>query len=164
VHVKSPGAQKARALLAARKLLQTKASDVELSIRGLLRGFGLKMGEVSQGQFAARVEELVSGHAMLQPVLVGVLQARQALRRGFAALHRRVLAIVRQDAVCRRVLITAPGAILEPPAFSRRTRRAQGRCDSGGKPSCGTGGKKRDRDDPNHLCDRRRPRRARLSY
>jgi transposase len=109
VHVKSPGAQEVRALLVARKLLQTKAIDVELSIRGLLRGFGLKMGEVSQGQFAARVEELVSGHAMLQPVFAALLQARTALRREFNALHRRVLAIVRQDGVCRRVLMTAPG-------------------------------------------------------
>lgn len=109
VHVKSPSAQEVRALLAARKLLQKKAIDVELSIRGLLRGFGLKMGKVSQGQFAARVEELVSGHATLQPVFAALLQARAGLRREFNTLHRRVLAIVRQDAVCRRVLMTAPG-------------------------------------------------------
>jgi len=43
VHAKSPAAQEVRALLVARKLLQTKLLDVEFSIRGILRGFGLKM-------------------------------------------------------------------------------------------------------------------------
>jgi transposase len=54
VHAKSPAAQEVRALLVARKLLQTKLLDVEFSIRGILRGFGLKIGEVSKGRFAAR--------------------------------------------------------------------------------------------------------------
>jgi transposase len=49
VHCKSPPAQEVRALLAARKQLQAKMRDVELSLRGLLRGFGLKVGEVSKG-------------------------------------------------------------------------------------------------------------------
>jgi transposase len=56
VHAKSPAAQEIRALLVARKLL-----DVELSIRGILRGFGLKMGEVSKARFVPRVRELVAG-------------------------------------------------------------------------------------------------------
>jgi transposase len=48
VHCKSPPAQEVRALLVARKQLQAKMRDVELSLRGLLRGFGLKVGESSQ--------------------------------------------------------------------------------------------------------------------
>ena len=44
VHCKSPPAQEVRALLVARKQLQAKMRDVELSLRGLLRGFGLKVG------------------------------------------------------------------------------------------------------------------------
>ena len=43
VHCKSPPAQEVRALLMARKQLQAKMRDVELSLRGLLRGFGLKV-------------------------------------------------------------------------------------------------------------------------
>src|SRR5689334_21191288 len=54
VHRKSPPAQEVRALLVGRKLLQGKLLDVELSIRGILRGFGLKLGEVSKGRFADR--------------------------------------------------------------------------------------------------------------
>src|SRR5687768_16214616 len=44
VHCKSPRVQEVRALLVGRKLLQSKLLDVELSIRGILRGFGLKVG------------------------------------------------------------------------------------------------------------------------
>jgi len=108
VHRKSPGSQEVRALLVGRKLLQNKLRDVELSVRGVLRGFGLKVGEVSKGQFAARVRELVAGHAMLEAVTTAMLSAREALRAEFMTLHKRVLAIVRADPVCRQ-LMTAPG-------------------------------------------------------
>jgi transposase len=108
VHRKSPDAQEVRALLAGRKLLQAKLRDVELSIRGLLRGFGLKVGEVSKGRFAARVRELAAGQPMLERVVGPMLRARDALRSEYLTLHRAVLAIVREDAVCRR-LMTVPG-------------------------------------------------------
>ena len=49
VHNKSAPSQEVRALLVARKQLQTKMRDVELSLRGLLRGFGLKVGESARG-------------------------------------------------------------------------------------------------------------------
>src|SRR3979490_710439 len=42
VHCKSIGAQETRTLLTARKLVQSKLRDVENSLRGILRGFGLK--------------------------------------------------------------------------------------------------------------------------
>src|SRR6187455_1768628 len=62
VHCKSVPAQEVRALLAGRKLLLGKLSDVELSMRGLLRGFGLKVGEVSKVRFEMRIRELIAGH------------------------------------------------------------------------------------------------------
>jgi transposase len=108
VHRKSPDAQEVRALLVGRKLLQGKLRDVELSIRGILRGFGLKVGEVSKAKFAARVRELAAGHEMLEMVTGAMLTAREGLLAEFMRLHRRMLAIVRADAVCRR-LMTAPG-------------------------------------------------------
>jgi transposase len=108
VHCKSAPAQEVRALLAARKQLQAKMRDVELSLRGLLRGFGLKVGEISKGQFAARVRTLVAGHTMLERIAEAMLQAREALRVEFGKLHRAMLAIVRGDEVCRR-LMTVPG-------------------------------------------------------
>ena len=108
VHRKSPDAQEVRALLVGRKLLQAKLRDAEPSIRGILRGFGLKVGEVSKGRFAARANELVAGHEMLEAVIGAMLRAREGLRAEYQVLHRAVLAIVREDAVCRR-LMTVPG-------------------------------------------------------
>src|SRR5918998_6954751 len=108
VHRKSPPAREVRALPVGRKLLQGKLLDVELSIRGILRGFGLKLGIVSKGRFAARVRELVAGQPTLERVAEPMLRAREALRSEYLALHRAVLAIVREDAACRR-LMTVPG-------------------------------------------------------
>ena len=108
VHCKSPPAQEVRALLAGRKLLQCKLLDVELSIRGILRGFGLKVGMVSKGRFAMRIRELVTGQPMLERVIEPMLRAREALRAEYHALHRAMLGIVRDNATCRR-LMTVPG-------------------------------------------------------
>lgn len=108
VHCKSPPSQDVRALLVARKLLLGKVIDVELGIRGLLRGFGLKMGPVSTGRFTARVRELAAGQPMLEAVTEAMLRARDALRAEVNALHRKVLDIVRTDEICRR-LMTVPG-------------------------------------------------------
>src|ERR671932_345048 len=131
VHRKSPPAQEVRALLVGRKLLQAKLLDVELGIRGLLRGFGLKLGEVSKGRFAARVRELATGQPMLERVVEPMLRARDALRSEYLTLHRVVLAIVREDAVCRR-LMSVPGvgalvavtfvSAVDDPARFRRSR------------------------------------------
>ena len=129
VHCKSLPAQEVRALLVGRKLLQGKLLDVELSIRGILRGFGLKLGEVSRGRFAARVHELVAGQPMLERVVEPMLRAREVLRTEYQVLHRAVLAIVREDAVCRRLMgvpgvgplvaITFTSAVDDPARFGR---------------------------------------------
>ena len=108
VHRKAVPAQELRALLVGRKLLQAKLLDVEGAIRGILRGFGLKVGVTTKPRYAARIRELVAGHAMLERVVEPMLRARDALRTEFAGLHRQLLALVRGDAVCRR-LMTAPG-------------------------------------------------------
>jgi transposase len=108
VHVKAPMVQEIRALLTARKLLVAKLRDVESSIRGILRGFGLKVGAVGKGRFEARVRELASGHAMLERVTGPLLRARAALRAEYATLHRELLRTVREDEVCGR-LMTVPG-------------------------------------------------------
>ena len=55
VHCKSLPAQEVRALLTTRKLLQAKRHDVEMSLRGVLRGFGLKVGPTTPKTFAGRV-------------------------------------------------------------------------------------------------------------
>jgi transposase len=66
------------------------------------------VGEVSRGKFAARVRELAAGQVMLETVTEAMLTAREGLLAEFMTLHRRMLALARADAVCRR-LMSAPG-------------------------------------------------------
>ena len=73
-----------------------------------LRGFGLKVGVTTKPRYPARVRELVAGHPMLERIAEPMLRAREALRAELAVLHRQLLALVRDDATCRR-LMTAPG-------------------------------------------------------
>ncbi|CAA9430391.1 MAG: Mobile element protein [uncultured Phycisphaerae bacterium] len=108
VHRKSVPSQEVRALLGARKQLQVKVMDLERTPRGLLRGFGLKVGDVSRGKLPARIRELAAGHAMLEKIVEPLLAAREAMWREFARLHREVLTIVKGDETCRR-LMTVPG-------------------------------------------------------
>ncbi len=107
VHAKSMGSQEVRALLVARKQLLGRLIDVELSIRGILRGFGLKVGPVTRKGFEARIQELVTGQATLERIAEAMLSARAALKAEYEKLHKAVLAIVREDSICRR-LMTVP--------------------------------------------------------
>ena len=108
VHAKSASAQEVRSLLTARKLIQGKLLDIESGIRGVLRGFGLKVGAISRGRFEARIRYLVEGHTMLETVIGSMLAARAALQAEFTRLHRALLALVRADPVCRQ-LMSVPG-------------------------------------------------------
>src|ERR1700675_3700835 len=108
VHVKTLRSQKLRMLLTHRKLLQSKAIAIDNDLRGTLRNFGLKVGMVGAVKFEARIRELVEDlpdlAILIEPLLVG----RRVLREQVGILHRRLLAIVRDDDVCRR-LMTVPG-------------------------------------------------------
>ena len=108
VHVKTLASQKQRALLTARKLLQGKAIAMENDIRGLLRNFGLKVGVVGVVKFEQRVRDLVEDMPDISELMEVLLEARRKLREQFTKLHRKLLAIVREDEVCRR-LMSIPG-------------------------------------------------------
>jgi transposase len=108
VHCKSMAAQEVRALLTARKLVQSKLHDMEMSLRGILRGFGLKVGVTTPRRFAGRIRELVAGHANLEVIATAMLAIRDVLLREFVAFEKRVRTMARQDARAR-LLMSAPG-------------------------------------------------------
>jgi transposase len=108
VHVKTLRSQKLRMLLTHRKLLQSKAIAVDNDLRGTLRNFGLKVGVVRAARFEARVKELVEDLPDLAMLIDPLLVVRRTLREQLGILHRRLLAVVREDEVCRR-LMTVPG-------------------------------------------------------
>ena len=108
VHVKTLRSQKLRMLLTHRKLLQSKAIAIENDLRGTLRNFGLKVGMVGTVRFEARIKELIETMPDLAVLVEPLLVVRRALREQIVILHRRLLTIVRDDEVCRR-LMTTPG-------------------------------------------------------
>jgi transposase len=108
VHCKSPAAQEGRALLSARKLVQAKLHDLEMSLRGILRGFGLKVGKTTPRLFEGRIRELVAGHPTLEVVAEALLAARTVLARELRGLERRVRGLARTDERAR-LSISAPG-------------------------------------------------------
>jgi len=95
-------------MLTARKLLQSKLRDVEASLRGTLRGFGLKVGKTTPKRFAGRIKELVAGHPSLQVIAQALLAVHAVLLREFNGFERRVRTMARQDAKAR-LLMSTPG-------------------------------------------------------
>jgi Transposase len=85
VHCKSLAAQETRAFLTARKLVQSKLYDIEMSLRGILRGFGLKVGPTTPKRFARHL-----GCGRLCPARGrGVHRAKKTLEGGIDVPRQR---------------------------------------------------------------------------
>jgi transposase len=108
VHCKSLAAQEVRALLTGRKLIQSKLYDVEMSVRGILRGFGLKVGRTTPKRFADRIRNLVAGHDTLASIAQSLLSVHEVLLRELNGLEKQVRTMARDDTRVR-LLMSAPG-------------------------------------------------------
>jgi transposase len=127
VHCKSMSAQETRAILTARKLVQSKLRDVENSLRGILRGFGLKVGKTTEREFAGRINQLVTNHPQLQRIADALLAVREVLRTEFAAFQKqtrkmaqsnsRTQLLMSTPAVGPIVSLTYASAIDDPARF-----------------------------------------------
>jgi len=108
VYCKTLCAQEVRAELTARKLVQSKLHDVQMSLRGILRGFGFKVGATTTAKFEIRITELVGGHPTLKAIAQSLLSVHAALARELRAFQRRILVMAREDARVR-LLMSTPG-------------------------------------------------------
>lgn len=133
VHCKSEMSQEMRALLTGRSQIQSKMHDIEMSIRGILRGFGLKVGKTSPRNFEGRIRELSDGNDKLTFVTDALLKARAVLQHQFAVLDKELRRIAR-DMPTVRLLMSAPGvgavvgltyvAAVDDPARIDKSRNA----------------------------------------
>jgi len=131
VHVKSPASRSWRALLAARRLVLNKMRDVENGLRALLREAGLKLGTPGRKRFPERVRELAAADPVVSALAEPLLAIAATMARELAQLTRRVLAIARDEPVCRR-LMGVPGvgpltalafrATIDEPGRFKRSR------------------------------------------
>lgn len=109
VHRKSPEARLWRSRLQAREGLKRGAQAMQSRVRGLLRAHGLRLGEVSEGAFEARVEALAKAEVpALWPSLAALLAARRELRAQLAGLERELKREARREPVVAQ-LMTTPG-------------------------------------------------------
>ncbi len=110
VHVKSPAAQTMRTTLTARMQLVGSQLQIEGTIRGLLKVYGLKIGAIHRNRFAARVLELLEMAALpdLSAAIEPLLRVREGMRTERKALDRTLAAAARRSDVGRR-LMTIPG-------------------------------------------------------
>jgi len=79
-----------------------------MSLRGVLRGFGLKVGPTTPRTFAIRVRELIACHTTLSTIAEAMLAARDTLFSEWQKLEKRLRSLVRDDNRVRR-LMTTPG-------------------------------------------------------
>ena len=110
VHVKSPAAQSMRTTLVARTQHVSGQLQIENTIRGLLRLYGLEIGAIHRNRFAARVVELLEMAAMpeLSESIEALLRVRESMRVERKAQDRTLAARSRADEVTRRFM-TVPG-------------------------------------------------------
>ena len=108
VHCKSQQAQENRTLLAGRKMLQSRYIDLEMCLRGLLRGYGLKVGQTNRKTFEGRVRELAASVPGLDNAVDALLKARTSLLEQFRRLDSIVVSLARRDERAQ-LLMTVPG-------------------------------------------------------
>ena len=109
VHRKSLGARTERSRLQGRAALVRSKKALGSAIRGLLKAHGVRLGKVSEGEFAQRVRERVAAQT---PELAGTFELllaswRQA-QEGAEQLEKAITKATRDDEVCRR-LRSVPG-------------------------------------------------------
>lgn len=109
VHVKSLDAQLLRMLLGCRKRVLRKLVDVENDLRGTLRAFGLKVGPIRRGRFAAQVMTLTEqADDLIRELAERLLAIRATLLVEYLRMHLLAVKAVLKDPVCQR-LMSVPG-------------------------------------------------------
>ena len=82
--------------------------DIEMSLRGILRGFGLKVGRTTKAGFASRIIELTEHHPALEAIAKALLAVHEVLLRELNGFEKQVRKLARGDNRVR-LLMTAPG-------------------------------------------------------
>ena len=118
--------------------MQQGLITLEMSLRGLLRNFGLKVGTISRGRFEQPIRDLRVFNPMLEAATEPMLRARSALRPKLAGFERHDRQLAHEDPVCRRLMsmpgigavvaLTYRSAVDDPARFTSSNKgRAVGR-------------------------------------
>ncbi len=108
VHVKSEASHKLRLALTGRQALLRQARQLQNKVRGDMKPFGVKLGRVGSGGFAARVKQRLAERPDLWALVAPLVEMRAALLTQVRGYDRALRRLVRDDALCRR-LMSVPG-------------------------------------------------------
>src|SRR3954454_12565731 len=104
VHVKTVDAREQRAMLSARTTLVARLKDIENSVRGLLRGFGLRLPKALRGRWDAGVGEAVAGHPTFWQNLGPAARSSRGPARATYPPRQASAGSAKADQVCRRLM------------------------------------------------------------
>lgn len=131
VHIKSDASQRLKMLLNNRKCLVEQRIVLENQIRGTLKIFGLKIGDVTRRQYQQRVTDLIEGDGELEIAIHPLLTVRRSIMDQIADVEGMLVAATKNDAVCH-YLMSVPGvgpltallykAVIDDPARFRKSR------------------------------------------
>jgi transposase len=120
-----------RSLLVARRTVLNEMRAIENVVRAVLREAGLKLGTPARAAFAGRVRELAGDDQAVMPIIEPLLAILETMLAELARLTKQVLALARNEEVCRR-LMSVPGvgpitaltfrATIDRPDRFRRSR------------------------------------------
>lgn len=131
VHVKSDSSQRIKMLVNNRRCLVDQRVLLENQIRGTLKTFGFKTGEVTPKQYEPRIRELIEGDGELEAGIYPILKVRQSIQQEVACLDKKLAQLARNDPVCQR-LTTIPSvgvltavlykAVIDDPTRFKRSK------------------------------------------
>ena len=105
VHRKSPQARELRSKHTARKGLITTQKGLNSRIRGIFRVYGVRVGQVSEGDFYERIEQLqLRLPEGLRASLAALLRVWDQVTRELHELTKRLKEEVKQDKLCRHLM------------------------------------------------------------
>lgn len=107
VHVKSDTSQRIKMLVNSRRCLVDQRVVLENQVRGTLKIFGLKIGDVTPKQYEMRVRKLINGDGELEAGVLPILKVRKLIQAEVAILDSMLRQVARNDPACQ-ILMTMP--------------------------------------------------------
>jgi transposase len=108
VHVKSSEAQLVRTILQARRQVVSTLLQIQGSIRGLLKVYGLKVGDIHRVRFDKRVRELLAEMPQLEMAIGPLLRVLEQVMGERGKMDKLLGQVARKDKLCL-LLMTIPG-------------------------------------------------------
>ena len=112
VHIKSESSDRLRLLLGARGRMIDIRRDIEAQARGVLKTYGIRLGNVTRGRnragFRDQLRAATSGDPILETVAASLIAVHEVACAETATIEDELLAIARDSELARR-LMTVPG-------------------------------------------------------